>query len=385
MTVASTAEERRAALVAELTRQGLLPDPAWRDAFAAVPREVFVPFYFDPCRGRPGWRVVEGDAEWSEGVYADEALVTQLDGDDTALAAARRGECVTGTPTSSSSAPTLMAAMLAALDVCEGHRVLEVGTGTGYNTALLAQRLGAGHTTSIEVDPPMAARAHDALAHLGYHPQLVCGDGAAGVAAHAPYDRLIATVALPRVPPAWLEQTSDDALILIPLSCAGHGGLMALLSRQAGGRASGRFLSQYGGFMSVRSLPQPAAPRIRPELLTTAGPTDVPPEALNDGHPAAFYLSLRCPSPYQIIGFTPTDHPAQTQTWGSGTDGSTFAVVRTNGMINASADGPLWGAIESAYAEWCALGRPHRERFGLTVDARQWIWLDNPDHAIVEI
>ncbi|MGH4026380.1 MAG: methyltransferase domain-containing protein [Pseudonocardiaceae bacterium] len=385
MTISATTAQLRTTLVGELTRQRLLTDPEWRDAFATVPREVFVPFYFEPCRGRPGWRLVESDAEWRHGVYTDEALVTQLSGDDAAIEAGRQGECITGTPTSSSSAPSLMAAMLAALDVRDNHRVLEVGTGTGYNAALLAHRLGEDRITSIEIDNLMATRARDALATLGYHPTVICGDGAAGMADHAPYDRLIATVALPQVPPAWLEQTHDEARILVPLSCAGHGGLMALLSRHAGGRASGRFLSQYGGFMSVRSTRQPSPPRIRPDLLTTARPTEVPPEALNDGHPAAFYLSLRCRSPYQVIQFIPDDQQAETQTWGQGIDGSTFALTRTDGALKAAADGPLWNEIQTAYTEWCALGSPPRERFGITADTRQWVWLDQPDHLITEL
>ena len=130
------------ALVDQLTRQGLISDPGWRDAFVAVPREAFVPFYLQPCRGRPGWRLVEGEQEWRAGVYADDAFVTQINGNDDVVEAARRGETIDGTPTSSSSAPSLMAAMLTALDAHDGHRVLEIGTGTGYHAALLAHRLG---------------------------------------------------------------------------------------------------------------------------------------------------------------------------------------------------------------------------------------------------
>jgi len=69
VTVSPTAADLRAALTDELTQQGLLTDSRWRDAFASVPREAFVPFYFEPCRGRPGWRLVEGGQEWREGVY----------------------------------------------------------------------------------------------------------------------------------------------------------------------------------------------------------------------------------------------------------------------------------------------------------------------------
>jgi protein-L-isoaspartate(D-aspartate) O-methyltransferase len=124
------------ALVDQLVRAGRLPDPAWQEAFAAIGRGQFVPYVFVPCVDRPGWRIVEGDEQWRALVGSDEALVTQLDGDDTAADACRRGDTVQADPTSSSSAPSLMAAMLYALDVRDGMRVLEVGAGTGYNAAL---------------------------------------------------------------------------------------------------------------------------------------------------------------------------------------------------------------------------------------------------------
>jgi hypothetical protein len=230
----------------------------------------------------------------------------------------------------------------------------------------------------------MSRRAREALASAGHHPRVICGDGAAGLAQAAPYDRIISTVALPRVPDAWLEQTREGALILIPLIFAGHGGMMALLTRDANSGASGRFLSQYGGFMAVRDAPAPRPATIRPQLLETSRPTDVPPEALSDGHPAAFYLSLRT-WPYKIIRFTPDDGNTGLQTWGRSIDGSTFALVRTEDTTNVTASGPLWAALDTAYAEWHELGRPQRDRFGLTVGEQQWVWLDNPDNAVVEL
>ena len=61
--------------------------------------------------------------------------------------------------TSSASKPDLVLSMLAALDVHDGHTVLEIGTGTGYNAALLAARLGAPNVTTVEIDPMLADRA----------------------------------------------------------------------------------------------------------------------------------------------------------------------------------------------------------------------------------
>ncbi|MDQ2789364.1 MAG: methyltransferase domain-containing protein [Actinomycetota bacterium] len=382
----TTTEDLRATLVDHLTRAGLLTDPAWREVFATVPREVFVPYFFIPWAGRPGWRLVEGDDVWRHGVYADDALVTQLNGDDDAAAAARWGQTVEGRPTSSSSAPGLMAAMLHSLDVAPGMTVLEVGTGSGYNAALLAARLGDEAITSIELAPALAERASVALATTGYRPTLVTGDGSAGYSPNARYDRVIATVALPRVPVGYLEQTHPGALILIPLSFAGRGGLMALLRRDETGGASGAFLAQYGGFMAVRSVAEPATPKIRPHLLDTAYPTQVPPGALTDAHPAAFYLSLCCPCPYKTLGFTPDDNSTGLQTWGQGADGSTFALTTIDGTTHVTADGPLWDTLETAYAQWRALGQPNRDRFGVTAtQVRQWVWLDHPDHVITEL
>ncbi|MGH3915986.1 MAG: rRNA adenine N-6-methyltransferase family protein, partial [Pseudonocardiaceae bacterium] len=84
---------------------------------------------------------------WLNRVYSDSTLVVQR-------RLAREGG-VAALPTSSSTMPSLMIDMLEALDVREGHRVLEIGTGTGYNCALLAHRLGGDNVVSIDLDPTL--------------------------------------------------------------------------------------------------------------------------------------------------------------------------------------------------------------------------------------
>ncbi|MCZ9339668.1 methyltransferase domain-containing protein, partial [Streptomyces sp. TRM76130] len=104
---------------------------------------------------------------------------------------------------SSSSQPSLMALMLAELRVADGDRVLEIGAGTGYNAALLCHRLGDdGLVTTVDLDPEITDSARRHLDAAGYHPAVVTGDGARGVPGRAPYDRIIATCALPAVPRA---------------------------------------------------------------------------------------------------------------------------------------------------------------------------------------
>lgn len=244
-----TAGDRRTALIDRLTAHGHLPDLAWRAAFAEVPREEFVPWFFAPNRDRPGWRLLEHDDEWLDGVYRDEALVTQLGGDETAAVRARAGEAVQGVPTSSSSAPSLMAAMLDALQVEPGHRVFEAATGTGYNAALLAHRLGSDLVTSLEIDPAVTERARAALHGLGHRPTLATGDATLGCPGSGPFDRIISTVAVPSLPPSWLTQTRSGARLVVPLVLAGHSGVIVALDRgEDGVRTAVSWLSTAGSW-----------------------------------------------------------------------------------------------------------------------------------------
>jgi protein-L-isoaspartate O-methyltransferase len=99
---------------------------------------------------------------------------------------------------------------------------LEVGTGTGYNAALLTHRLGAAHVTTVDVDETLVQHARSALNAAGYHPSVHTYsvhtyDGTRGFPDNVPYDRIITTCSFPRIPQAWLEQTKPGGLILCHL------------------------------------------------------------------------------------------------------------------------------------------------------------------------
>ncbi|MFJ9181141.1 methyltransferase domain-containing protein [Streptomyces sp. NPDC102360] len=232
----------RAGLVREIGHSGAWDaDPAWREAFAEVPRHLFVPYYFVGVPG--GYERLWGEhpdperrERWLRGAYADQPLATRL----------RDGELV-----SSSSQPSLMARMLAELRVRDGDRVLEIGAGTGYNAALLAHRVGAGNVTSVDLDPEIAESARAHLAAAGYRTGVVTGDGARGCPERAPYDRIMATCALRSVPVGWLGQCAAGARILAPLST----GIVVLDVREGerdGAYAEGRFLRTSAYFMALR-------------------------------------------------------------------------------------------------------------------------------------
>lgn len=141
-------------------------------------------------------------------------------------------------PTSSASAPWVMKQMIEALRLKPGMRVLEIGTGTGYNAACLAA-LGA-EVVSVEIDAELADQARDTLrAAKITGVMVITGDGEFGAPAWAPFDRVIATAAAKVVPYAWVEQTADQGLIVAPYTGEGHKGGMVVLT-VSGGVARGK-------------------------------------------------------------------------------------------------------------------------------------------------
>ena len=179
----------RQALVEKLRQKGHLTDPLVEAAFLAVPRHHFLPADIP-----------------LEQAYADDVVPIKRDVDGTVL--------------SSSSQPTMMAMMLHQLRLQPDQNVLEIGTGTGYNAALMQHIVGdEGNVTTIELDSDMARLAQINLqrAVYGSRVRVVQGDGAAGYAPRASYDRVIATVGVWDIPRAWAQQLKPRGLIVAPL------------------------------------------------------------------------------------------------------------------------------------------------------------------------
>jgi protein-L-isoaspartate(D-aspartate) O-methyltransferase len=117
------------------------------------------------------------------------------------------------------SQPYIVAFMTEALDVQRYHKVLEIGTGSGYQAAVLAELAGSVYT--IEIVEPLAATAARTLAELGYkNVHTRAGNGYAGWPEEAPFDRIMVTAAPPEVPPALVEQLKPGGLIAIPVGTA---------------------------------------------------------------------------------------------------------------------------------------------------------------------
>jgi protein-L-isoaspartate(D-aspartate) O-methyltransferase len=182
----ATRMELHQALVEKLRRDGVLCDDAAERALCTVPRHLFLP------------GVPLADA------YSDNAILTHEE---------------EGLPISSASQPAIVAIMLQQLAIEPGMRVLEIGAGTGYNAALLAELAGPnGHVTTVDIDEEIAAEARAHLDSAGYSQvQVIATDGAAGWPEGAPYDRIELTVGATDVTPAWYEQLADEGLMTLPL------------------------------------------------------------------------------------------------------------------------------------------------------------------------
>ncbi|MDH4180270.1 MAG: protein-L-isoaspartate(D-aspartate) O-methyltransferase, partial [Armatimonadota bacterium] len=113
------------------------------------------------------------------------------------------------------SQPYMVAIMTEALRLTADHSVLEIGTGSGYQAAILAEL--SRHVYSVERIAALADRARDTLADLGYaNVTVVLGDGSLGHPPAAPYDRIIVTAASPKIADPWVEQLAEDGILVAP-------------------------------------------------------------------------------------------------------------------------------------------------------------------------
>ena len=168
----------RAGMVAEQLRGRGIGDERVLAAMAAVPRERFVP------------------DRWRAEAYADRALPI---GEEQSI-----------------SQPWIVAAIGQALALGGGERVLEVGTGSGYSTAVIARL--ADHVVSVERHAGLARRAAKSLAGLEVHNvELLVGDGSRGVPDRAPFDAIAVHAAAPAPPPALLAQLAEAGRLVVPV------------------------------------------------------------------------------------------------------------------------------------------------------------------------
>lgn len=223
MTTAGELRDLNDRMVDRAKATGAIRSASVEAAFRATPRHLFLP------------------GVDHERVYGGSVIVTRTD---------EQGQSI-----SSSSEVAIMAPMLEHLDVRPGHRVLEVGAGTGYNAALLGHLVGGdGEVVSVELDPEIAAEARRHLAAAGHDRVcVVTGDGYAGLPDRAPYDRIIATASVRDVPRPWRDQLAEGGRLTVPLRLRANAPLVVTLERRGDTLESVAVVP--GGFLALRGEP----------------------------------------------------------------------------------------------------------------------------------
>jgi methyltransferase of ATP-grasp peptide maturase system len=365
----------RAAMVNALAQSDVPVDPAWRAAVEAVPRHRFVPGFYLPAgerdaQGLTAWEPVTAELDygrWLAAVYSDTTLITQFDGvePDWQAPVAQRG----GAPTSSSTLPSLVVRMWSDADVAEGHTVLEIGTGTGYSTALACERLESGDVTSVEVDPRRLEAAANALYGCGYTPTLAVADGLYGYWPEARFDRVVAACSFRTVPPALLAQTRPGGKILLTLSGWLYGYARVLLTVAGDGTAEGALLPGTVSFMAARTH---AAPAFGNPAHWAAGLPDKPrearhgPERLMAATEEAFHVRflVQCAVPEaQMVTVEDVVHLIDVVSGSAATltPSDDQWHVREGGRVR------LWERVEDVLDAFDAAGRPGPETFTVRV------------------
>ncbi|MFE3785914.1 methyltransferase domain-containing protein [Amycolatopsis sp. NPDC059090] len=365
--------------------------PAWHVLFEQVPRAGFIPdtiWADDP--DDPGLTEVSRHANpagWEAAVAANAPVITQIN------LGKPRVDDGENFPSSSSSQPSMVADMLAALDPQPGERVLEIGTGTGWNAALLAHLVGpAGHVTTIEVDPGLADSARHALAAADVAAEVVTGDGAAGWPEAAPYDRIISTAPVRElVPPAWLAQLRPGGRLVTPWGTDYGDGALLSLDLDVDGTATGRFSgnlaftrlcghkrSQFGWDPDTVDAAEVTTAVVRGKDL----------DMMLNPEKGRFAIGTRLPDVALVVGWDangPGRHVLELEDLATRSYARLNADVTDRVPFSVCQLGPrrLWDEAVHAYDWWCENAKPGPDRFGLTITGdTQTMWLDTPEHVV---
>jgi protein-L-isoaspartate(D-aspartate) O-methyltransferase len=367
-----------------LADQGSLTDPRWREALLAVPRHLFVP---DRAWARPdrldseGFRLdlaADPDLWWAT-VYSDAVIVLQIE-DGAGDPAAGIGQA-----TSSVSAPGIVVVMGELLDVQEGDRVLEIGTGSGWTAALLAHLAGpAGGVVSLEIDPALAATAAENLAAVRNRPEVRAEDAAVADLGASSYDRLHVACGIDGLPWSWVEALRIGGVGVVPW-CPPFGVGNRLRFVRTGPREAVGRLHGPCGFMMMRSQRTELGRAsdflhdwddkriVRTELDPRSLVADPRADWRDYGGDAA--IAAMVPGVgYLLLG----DELLLYESFPGARESGSWALAR-RGRVAVYGPRDLFAEVTRAWQRWVDLGRPARTELRVTfTPAGRRLWYGDP-------
>nr|BBH85257.1 hypothetical protein KTC_00080 [Thermosporothrix sp. COM3] len=263
-----------------------------------------------------------------------------------------------------------MAGMIEALSLKKGMRVLEIGTGTGYNAALLAL-LTEQEIRSLDIDAELVTQAQQRLRQGGYRVQVLVGDGHNGSPDGAPYDRIIATGAVHAIPAAWRDQLAEGGILVCHLQGSLATPLVRLVKHT--GYVAGTCLATPGFFLLLQHAPTPpwgqrlpwqAYDRlpVREEAHTTL---DLP--ALLQGD-AAFRLFVECALPGLSLAYRfQQEHQRLLTCLRHGQTLLTFLPEPGGYLVQVRGTIPLWSHLLAASDAWHQQGKPSLHQYTVRI------------------
>ncbi|MBP2400789.1 protein-L-isoaspartate O-methyltransferase [Streptomyces syringium] len=307
------------------------------------------------------------EGRWAQEVYGgpDDLTITQV---------------TNGPATSSLSCEAVVADMLDCLMLEPGHRVLELGTGQGRNSALMAWRTGPGLITSVEKDAGLAAAAQRSLDAVHAGVAVRTGDGVTGWPHGTPYDRVISTYAVEDVPWSWIEKTRPGGRIVTPWGRLGH---VALTVAEDGRTATG-WMQGLAAFMPSRTA---TSRRGWAQVRGDQAPDEEQPftSDLSPLREPDVLFAVRVALPDVAVITRPGESGIGVDTWLHDGRTSWASITAPGGGIpTAYRGGPrhLLDEVQSAIAYWRAQGKPSLWDFGMTVSAhRQYTWCKSPSNG----
>ncbi|WP_257033240.1 protein-L-isoaspartate O-methyltransferase family protein [Streptomyces sp. 1331.2] len=366
-------DAHRAGQDAAMAQDGAWPaDSPWvREAMAVLPRDRFAPdrlWRWDGRAYEPLDRATDPRG-WAEELYGGihAPAVTRLD--------------TGGLPSSSLSAPAVVADMLDSLLLEPGHRVWDIGAGQGWTTALAVHRAGPRRVVATELDAGLAEFARRRLAAAGADAEVLTGDATRdGPPGGRPVDRIHAGYAVEAVPWGWVEAVRPGGRIVYPWGRLGH----VALTRAEDGRSAAGWVQGLARFMADRTAPAPAG-RLAYAAVRgdgepqTRSPVDRDPAPLADDWHLRFAIRVAVPDAVLLTGRDQDGVNA----WIHDGDRSWAALTaRGDGtaLLFQGGPRPIGDEVLTAWSQWDALGRPSRYDYGITVTPdRQWAWLHTPD------
>jgi len=374
-----------ASLLESIEKQGLLQAPWMRDALARAPRHRFFDQYVEDDKSIV---VIAPDGPTDDQlrkIYTDNALLIR-DGPD-------RSSC---------SMPSLVVGMLNLLEIRPGAKVLEIGTGTGWNAGLLACGVGnPGLVYSVDNQPDLVESAKRHLTAAGFpNVHLHAGDGGLGWPGAAPFDRIMVTAAAWNLPPAWGEQLAEDGILLMPFHFAGAGDPLLLLRKQDG-RLRGQFI-MLTSFIPLRGTYGPdRMPDADPELWKLTSEQKAATLRLLAEEPKR-EMKVAIPDFADLIFFMHAPNPICRYEWIQ--KGEEWHCVLHHGESGAIARNIYWeqrlelrgseagvNQLASLIESWIAAGQPKIQDYRVEVvdtpaaELQPGEWLERRPHGILKI